>query len=102
MISKKRRKRGVIDQAIDAAKPCDGLIDHRLHVGLVRHVGTDEADAEAFFQRGSFVLPARGDDALAPSSTKSSAMPSPMPLVPPVTMATFPSSAPISISLQSD
>ena len=55
-------KRGVVDQAIDAAEPADGPIDHGLHVGLVRHVGADEADAEAFFQRGAFVLPARGDD----------------------------------------
>jgi hypothetical protein len=82
----------------NAPKSLDGLVDHCLHVGFARHVGTDEANAQTLFQRVALLLRARSGDDFGAFRGKEFGMPAPIPLVPPVTMATFPSSTPISIS----
>jgi hypothetical protein len=57
---------GVVDQTNHSAKPLDGGFDHSLHVDLGRDIRADKADAQAFFKRVTFCLPARGDNDLGP------------------------------------
>jgi hypothetical protein len=38
------------------------VLDYRPHIGFLRHVGTDEADAEPAFESGAFGFAPGGDN----------------------------------------
>jgi hypothetical protein len=85
---------GIVDEAIDPTEPGHSLSDHRLHVRLDGHIGWHEASGLTQ-SRPSSSLRSRRRPAittLAPFSTNSAAVRAPMPLVPPVMIATFLSS----------
>ncbi len=92
------RPAGVVDHDVDAAEVLDGRVDDALAVLADLGVAGDEHDGVA----GVHLLRAACwpfsslrplMTTLAPSRTNASAMARPMPLVPPVTAATFPSSS---------
>jgi hypothetical protein len=89
-----RARPGIIDEAIDPTEPSHGMSDHRLHVRLDGHIGWHEAGALTQSPRKLFTpfAPTSGDYDSSSSSTNSAAVRAPMPLVPPVMIATFPSS----------
>jgi hypothetical protein len=76
----------------------DGLLNQRLYLFGVSYVGVYEANIQAglpqlLLNSLSAFSPARGDATLAPASAKSFAAALPIPALPPVIRATFPSSA---------
>jgi hypothetical protein len=82
----------VVDQAIQPSEPGHGMIDHRLDASVRMKLMTGphfSSNARPSASRRPAATPR------APSVTKISAMRSPMPLVAPVTIATFPSSLPV-------
>src|SRR5262245_26234375 len=97
----------VVHQAVEPTELRHRVGDHRPDARFVGDVGADEAQRRpaALPQRPTLLLPPAGTDQQAPagsaapttrppSAPKTSAMRSPIPLVAPVTMATFPSSWP--------
>ena len=72
-------------------EPSDGLLDHRLHIRLGGYIGRHEAGELTQSPRKLFTpfAPTSGYYDPAPFSTNSAAVRAPMPLVPPVMIATF-------------
>ena len=69
-------------------------IGHRLDIGLVGHVRADEADADLFLERAALFLELPDDHDFLGELPRASPLRSPIPLVPPVTIAILPSSRP--------
>src|SRR5262249_17860253 len=87
----------VVHQAVEPTELRHRVRDHRPDVRLVGDVGADKAQPRpaALLQRPTLLLPpAAPPPPRPPSAPKLRAIPSPIPLVAPVTMATFPSSWP--------
>jgi hypothetical protein len=89
-----RARPGIVDEAIDPTEPGHSLSDYRLHVRLGGHVGRHEAGELTQSPRKLFTRSRRRPaiTTLAPFSTNSAAVRAPMPLVPPVMIATLRSS----------
>ena len=89
------RAAGVVDEDVDLTETLDGGIDARLDLGLDHDVAGDEVGTVAAGHLGERLLTLLALRPLsmtqAPLARKASAMPRPMPRVPPVTNATLPS-----------
>ena len=90
---------GVVEEAVDAAEFPQRLLDQRRDVGLVGDVGALEDGGRTELVRQARLSPSAclrpAMTTWAPSSTNSSAVRAPMPLVLPVITAILPSSAPM-------
>jgi hypothetical protein len=82
---------GVIYQAIESAEPFYGEFQQRFGVGRTCGVRSVKRDVRAqfYFESFPFSLERPLKTTLAPSSTKRLTIPSPIPLEPPVTTATW-------------